>query len=50
MLADKKGYSMFKEQPVLRGMMGCDVPEGAWSLTPQNLVAYCKEFGFYCEE
>lgn len=48
-LAAKKCYGMFKEQPMLGGAVGCEVPKGVWRLTPQNLVAYCTEFGFYSE-
>lgn len=49
MLADEKCYGMFKEQPMWGRVVECEVPEKLWHLTPEILVAFCKEIGFYLE-
>ena len=46
MLADEKCYGLFKGQPMWGRVVGCQVPEGAWCPTPQNLVATVRNLVF----
>lgn len=45
-LADIKGYGMFKGYPMWDRVVGCEVPERAWCPTPQNLIASVRSLVF----